>query len=387
VVHDETAQLTTQLQVLRTWLFDSALPLWWSHGADRRRGGFVERLAQDGTAIDEPRRLRVQARQAFVFSEAARLGWQGPCAAAVTHGCDYLLQHYRRPDGLYRTRVNADGSMHDDRVVLYDQAFVLLAFASAFALTRSEPMRAAARALHDTLRARLAHRHCGFYETVERVAPLSANSHMHLFEVCQLWSALDDDRRWHDQAQAVAELAVATCIDLRSGALREWFDDDWRAAPGHDGRLVDPGHQFEWAYLLLRYADQQPNAPLERAAFRLLQIGEQHGVDVRRGVVVNALDEQFAVRDAAARLWPQTERIRAACRAARRDPAPWTARAVAATAALQRYLAVPVAGLWLDRIDERGAVVDEPAPASTFYHIVGAILELEQLVAQQGRSA
>jgi mannose/cellobiose epimerase-like protein (N-acyl-D-glucosamine 2-epimerase family) len=56
------------------WLFDRALPLWSDHGVDTKSGGFHERIAQDGTVLDEPRRTRLVARQVYVFATAAELG-------------------------------------------------------------------------------------------------------------------------------------------------------------------------------------------------------------------------------------------------------------------------------------------------------------------------
>ncbi len=51
----------------RTWLFEHALPIWWERGYDRRARCFYERLDLDGSPIvDEPRRVRVQARQTIV---------------------------------------------------------------------------------------------------------------------------------------------------------------------------------------------------------------------------------------------------------------------------------------------------------------------------------
>jgi mannose-6-phosphate isomerase len=53
--------------------------------------------------------------------------------------------------------------------------------------------------------------------------------------------------------------------------------------------------------------------------------------------------------------------------------------AVAAAQALLRYLETPIPGLWYDRIDARGKLIDEPAPASTFYHLVVAVSEISAL--------
>lgn len=363
-------------QALRRWLFGSAYELWWRRGADPR-GGFHERLALDGTPVDEPRRLRVQARQTHVFAEAARLGWSGPAPTAVAHGLDFLLRHYRRADGLFRTRVAVDGRPVDDTVVLYDHAFVLLALAAGFARGQGEA-RAVAHELHDRLRAGFGNVAGGLFESPLRSAPLTSNSHMHLLEASLAWLVLDDDPRWMRLAAEIVELALTRFIDAQSGALREFFDANWQPAAGAAGTLVEPGHQFEWAFLLLSYAERVPDARIRPAALRLVEIGERHGVDPARGVAINALDDDFRVRDGQARLWPQTERIRAAVVAAGAggDAGALHAATAAACGALRRYLELPVQGLWRDRMLEDGSFIDEPAPGSSLYHIAGAVAEL-----------
>ena len=73
----------------------------------------------------------MQARQVYVFATAGALGWTGPWRERLQGGVDFIDAHYRRPDGLYRTKVNPDGSPLDDTPVLYDQAFFLFAAAAA----------------------------------------------------------------------------------------------------------------------------------------------------------------------------------------------------------------------------------------------------------------
>jgi mannose/cellobiose epimerase-like protein (N-acyl-D-glucosamine 2-epimerase family) len=70
--------LDVQRRWAREWLFDAALPLWWEVGADRINGGYFDRLDQQARPLSLQKRLRVQARQAFVYAEAGRLGWDGP---------------------------------------------------------------------------------------------------------------------------------------------------------------------------------------------------------------------------------------------------------------------------------------------------------------------
>src|SRR3569833_423690 len=116
---------------LTSWLGDAAYPIRSTRGIDSVRGGFQERLTLSGEPTDDARRARVQPRQVYAFARAPSFGWKGDATGAVTQGLSFFLTRYRRADGLFRTLVTPDGMPIDDRVLLYDQAFALLAFATA----------------------------------------------------------------------------------------------------------------------------------------------------------------------------------------------------------------------------------------------------------------
>jgi mannose-6-phosphate isomerase len=91
-------------------------------------------------------------------------------------------------------------------------------------------------------------------------------------------------------------------------------------------------------------------------------------------LVLDALNDDLTVARGTSRLWPQTERLRAAlaletdCRARHRE-------AAQAARAIETYLRPAGSGLWADGPGDDVA----PAPASSFYHIIGAIAALEPL--------
>jgi mannose-6-phosphate isomerase len=86
--------------------------------------------------------------------------------------------------------------------------------------------------------------------------------------------------------------------------------------------------------------------------------------------------------DAEARLWPQTERIKASCLAAEATGSPiYISRALEATQTLMRYFDTPVCGLWRDCLNVENRFLEQPAPASSFYHIAGAAIALDRLAA------
>ena len=363
----------THLTDLIDWLNGAAFPLWWEKGADRQHGGFHEKLDQDGNPVPLPKRGRVLPRQIYAFSKARELGWQGDAAAAVRHGLDFYLAHYFRPDGLVRTLVAADGACLDDRADFYDQAFALLGLHSAYRVLGGTELVQRARHLMAQWSATHKHPEIGFTDG-------GANPHMHLFESCQAWSETDPSGPWAGIADEICALALKYLIDAKSGALREFFAADWTPLPGEQGRIVEPGHQFEWGWLLMRWGRLRGNELAVKAGLRLVEIGETHGVDAKRGVAFNSLLDDFTHHDFRARLWPQTERLKAHCLAAEIVGGDHRALAEKSAAGLMLYLDTKIPGLWLDMLGEQGGFTQEPAPASSFYHIVCAIAEYQRSV-------
>jgi mannose/cellobiose epimerase-like protein (N-acyl-D-glucosamine 2-epimerase family) len=374
---DDKARIQELHDRFCTWLCDAAYPLWSTRGVDPA-GGFHERLGQDGQPFAEPRRSRVNPRQAYCFAVAPSLGWRGDAPGLVNHGLAYWVSRYQRPDGLFRTLVNADGSVKDDRALLYDQAFGLLAFNVAALVTDRAERERQALELHTLVMKHMRRADGGFESGVPASLPLQSNPHMHLFEAalagCEVCS---ESSLWKPLADELAELALAKFIDAQTGALREFFDAAWNPADGIPGRIVEPGHQFEWAWLLLRWAGAK-NTRARAAAFKLIDIGETQGV--RNGLACNSLLDDYSPHDPSSRLWPQTERLKAGALAARlTGETRYYTMTISAAEGLWRYLECPIPGLWYDRIDASGHRIDEPAPASTFYHLVAAIAEISAL--------
>jgi hypothetical protein len=117
-----------------------------------------------------------------------------------------------------------------------------------------------------------------------------ANAHMHLLEAALAWETLEPDGPWARMADVIVGLARARFIDDRDGFLREFFGPDWRPAEGEAGRLVEPGHQFEWAWLLTRWGRLRGDPWGLEAARRLFAVGER-GLDPARGVALRPLGD------------------------------------------------------------------------------------------------
>lgn len=371
---------------LVSWLRNDALPIWWQAGADRVNGGFVETIGLDGVATDATRRGRVQPRQVYCYALAGKLGWSGPWQQALTHGLTYFTEKYWLDSGYFANAVGPTGDMVDDSFDLYNQAFALFGFSQAAQAVPSLALDMETRslALLDMLRARFNHPEAGFHNDLPQSLPLKSNPHMHLFEAALGWEEYKGRGvgPWSALADEIAELAMTRFIDPRTGALREFFDADWTPHPGEPGRIVEPGHQFEWAWLLTRWGQSRGNAEAVVKAERLFEIGLKHGICPHRRVAVMALLDDFTIHDQTARLWPQTEWLKSSLRLAsvstglKKDY--YLAAATDACAAMRLFLDVPLRGLWRDKMHLDGTFLAEPAPASSFYHIACAIDELRQ---------
>jgi mannose/cellobiose epimerase-like protein (N-acyl-D-glucosamine 2-epimerase family) len=376
-------------QHLTQWFVEQAMPFWGTHGTDWAQGGFFERFSPEGQPLDEPRRTRVVARQVYVATQAQALGWQGPCEALLAHGLSFLLGKLQQSDHTFASSVTVGGAVVNATFDLYEQAFALFALAHAHQALR-EPsdqtrMHEAARLVRQALMARHKHPSFGFEESAPPSSPLKANPHMHLLEATLAWEAqaVPDAAAWRALSDEIAELALQRLIDPTTGALSECFDAHWQRLPGAQGDVVEPGHQFEWAWLLMRWGHARQRPGVTEAARKLIDIGESHGTCATRGVAVNQINHAMQVVDASAKLWPQTERIKAWCALAQQAPTA-AERAQALQGASQAmhglmpYLQHPHPGLWQEVMLANGGFTVEPCRASSLYHIVCAIETLHQ---------
>jgi mannose-6-phosphate isomerase len=359
------ASLDAAAADLGAWLREAALPLWSTAGLDPVRGSFQEALTVAGEPWPAPRRSRVQTRQVWVYASCAVAGLGEHYGELARRAHGFYRAHYRRPDGLFARAADADGAVTDPTPLLYEQAFSLLALSALHRLAPQAGHAAEAHALLQALQS-LRHPAGGFREAGEQ--PFQANAHMHLLEAALAWEAAAPAAAWTELADEVVALALERFVDPERGVLREFFDAAWRPLDEAAGQLIEPGHQFEWAWLLDDWARRRRRADVGGLARRLYASGLA-GVD-GEGVAVAAIWSDLSVRDAAARVWAQTEFLKAALTFGEGT------QALRAASALRFYLDTPRRGSWRDRLTAERRPIEEPAPATAFYHLVGAILPL-----------
>lgn len=352
-----------------SWFRDAALPLWSRNGLDRVRGGFHEALDQAGRPVGDYRRLRVVSRQLYVFSAALRLGFEG-AGAGLDHGLHFLRSRALHADGGYASRFDLDGIVIDETRDLYDLAFVAFALANAFDVTGDETLRDDAHALAAFLDKRMRHAAGGFVEALPVRLPRRQNPHMHLFEAALAWSELDPDGPYPAVARELADVFRERLFQPRSGTLPEQFDDRLMPISEPDGWVIEPGHHFEWVWLI-HHAERLDLMRSGDIAGQLMHFAKSCGMDCDSGLPLGEVRGDGSPGAAPTRLWAVAEWLKAE---AVTDGPDREARIGRAWEGLRRYLDTPRAGLWHERwCHERHGFLEGPAPATSLYHVVLAI--------------
>jgi histidinol-phosphate phosphatase family protein len=371
-VHEERAHAMA-------WLSQWALPIWATVGYEPSTCLFHERLTLDGRPLAQlPRRLMVQCRQMYVMAHASLIG--------IYDGRPLLQQNFARVVDWYRDvalagrwvfSVYSDGKVADQRCDSYSLAFLLLALAWLYRVRPDKQLLGLVDEIYEVLDGPLAADSGGVLDGLPRPDQfLRQNPNMHLMEAYLALYEATFRTQDLDRAVATGNLFLSKVFDWTRMALPEVHDDNWRAA---ECSWFEPGHHFEWLWLLRRLARVAPLA-VDSGAKALLSRAQTEGVDAE-GFVIDRVDMSGGLKTATRRCWSTCEYVKAcAAEAELSRCSEWETNAASALRALRMgFLASAKPGLWIDRIDERGKPISTDVPASTLFHVFLALSETNRV--------
>ena len=369
--------LEARIDDVRLWLYELALPLWGGVGVDGD-WGFVEHLSLEGQPADVGyKRLRVQARQIYVFSHAALSGYRQGIDIA-RHGWSFMCDHGWTADGGWARRLGRRGGVIDPTLDLYDQAFALFAIAWWMRASGEDALGMADRTLAVIDGQLASPGGLGWLSDTGPDAALLQNPHMHLLEALLALYATTGEARFKARIERVLEIFDSALFDPPTGTLAEYYDAAWNRLAGERGRIVEPGHHYEWVWLL-HQAEQVIPGSADRASI-LFEFAERFGCHPATGLTYDEVLDDGTARTASHRCWPNTEALKA--HLARFEfegtlDVPRTNQIL--DNLLHYFLDAPTPGTWIDQLDaERRPSIDR-IPASTLYHLFLALSELLRL--------
>ena len=289
-------------------------------------GGFFHYFMDDGSIHDHSSRHLVSStRFVYNYAMAAREFGRDDYLDAARHGLAYLRDVHRDPaSGAYAWTIR-DRQLLDATRHAYGMAFVLLAYAVALKAGIDE----AAPWLEETwqlLEARFWDAEYGLYrDEADTSWVFSAyrgqNANMHLTEALLAAFEATAERRYLERALAVADAMTLRQAAQAGGLVWEHYDANWtidwdyhRDDPKHLFRPwgFQPGHQTEWAKLLLILDRHAPRDWLLPTATRLFETAVERAWDDVYGGLCYGFAPDGSICDSDKYFWVQAESLAAA---------------------------------------------------------------------------
>jgi mannose-6-phosphate isomerase len=377
--------LREALAPLLAWTKQTALPFWGTVGVDKRGGGFHERLDLSGQPVlNVPKRLMVQGRQVYVYSHAAVLGWYGEGKSLASRGVDYLLSAFYQTDGKpgWVFALAPDGTIANSMRDGYGHAFVLLGLAWYYRLTQDPQILPIIDDTLAFLNEGLAAENGGYRDAEPAPDEMRRqNPHMHLLEAFLALYEGTGRTEYRARALQIFELFATRFFQPATGTLCEYLTDELSPQPGKMGDIVEPGHHYEWVWLL-HQLKRLTGESVEAFTSALYEHAHSHGWD-GDGLIVDELSRSGAVISSSRRIWPLAEAAKANIAQGELAPGKFDERAAHCISSLtNRFLRRPIAAGWMDRIDATGESLSDFIPTSTLYHVFCAITEAARVAKQ-----
>lgn len=345
---------------------DCIVPMWQGPGWNTEMALPYEALDAQHQPLPVQRyRAMACARQLYLFSSRIDQPGAAERAAALFRS---LQKHFHDPEhGGWFYSIDAQGNPLDRRKDLYTHAFIVFACAHYWGQVHESLVASTLAAALDVIDHRFA-RKDGLYEASldEDWGNLGSgplqNPQMHLAEAfLQVLTVRDDQNVQQSLLQLCTALHAhfiepthGLMLEKPRGAVDNWFE---------------PGHQFEWFYLL-HTSPLLRATPLHAAIERGFAFAERHGV--KDAAVLAMLDVEGGVLDATQRIWAQAEYARAlALRPDADKKLPKLLQALEAQFLRQ-------AG-WYECRSGQGDVSRHDMPSTTPYHLATCLEGLKRL--------
>ncbi|MBJ7536843.1 AGE family epimerase/isomerase [Marinomonas transparens] len=367
--------LNSTLSSCQGFLFKQLLANWSHYGIDAEQGFSYESMNHDWTRNEVGRvRLLTQCRQLYTFSHAYQLTQESDYQSKLTPLFDFIVAKYFK-DERWIFSLNDDLSIKDTQSDAYALAFVLLSFSHYFQATGDDQALPYMKLTHQFLEEKMQAQSGGFYEAfpVDVTQVRRQNPHMHLLEgYIAVFNATQDDT-YKQAIQSLLSLALEHFYDSKTKALREFFTSDWKAHP-EIGNQVEPGHHFEWVWLLYQANKILPNTSYIELAQHLWTTAIRHGM-ADNGGIYNQIDaNSYQALDKEKRIWPITEYLKAVTVISIGQEEKQH-RLESALTFMQRHYFLDN-GRWNEYLDEYNQAKNFPLPGTSSYHIFLGLAEV-----------
>lgn len=402
------------------------LPFWLDRSPDPQYGGFLTYFDRHGRSTGETdKTFLMQIRMLYTLSSAHRFGFGGGrCAELAALGAEFICRHYwdAQHDGWIWIADRSGKPVKWDKIG-YGQCFGIYAFSEYALATGDELGMRMALASYDAVCRHMADtRNGGYFELFRRDWGLlpggsyggdrkSLDVHMHMMEALTSLYELTGEVSHRRRLLEVIDLILTYMLHPELGLGYIHFSHDFQPLRrinfatewGRDARIANdqpapldqtsPGHNLEFAWLLLHAADVLEISRSEYAQVVRNQCDHciEYGIDPEYGGVYADVPMARAADKTEKQFWQQAEVLVGMldAYALLQDEKYWLAFKNVYHFVFEKFVVLSAGGEWYERLDRTGNPIDDALGHAwkISYHtvrsMVQCILRLRAMLAEE----
>ncbi len=386
----------TTVDHLSKRLLHRFVPKWHEAFCVPETGGFYERLNKNFKPVmTGQRRLLTHCRQLAMYSHASIQPECGLFKPDLEAHFAHMLKTYRhRNTGGWLFSVDDRGAALDTSNDFYALAFVIFACAHYYRTGGDAQAREVADQTFDLVNTSFRIKGLpGFAEALdENLKPVEKtrrqNPHMHFLEACLFAYETWKESKYLEMADEITGLFHDYFFQPEQAFFPEFYDEHLKPHP-EDGHILEPGHYFEWIWLLKKHASFKNNPQAHDEACKiLLAFAGAHGWDEKYGGIYDEIDVEGNVLKDTKRLWPFTEALKAnvlMLDSGMDKDALKKRIGMMARVFKERYM--DERGFWTEWLSRELKPTTDYMPGTTPYHVYFGIMESRAVLKARGPSA
>ncbi len=381
------------IQSLQNRLHLRWVPKWYGAFSDPN-GGFYERLGRGFKPVSTgQRRLVTQCRQLSIYSHAFLLK-NKLLKSDLQAQFEFIISHYHDPaTGLWYFSLEDNGAVADRTCDLYALSFLIFACSHYYRATKDERAGAVAIEVLRLIDTKFRFEEFpGFAEALDvRSRPLvkvrRQNPHMHLLEACLFAHETWGSPAYADMADEMVALFYSHFYNPERRTLVEFFS--YNLYPHiEQGNRLEPGHYFEWVWLLKKHAAMSGEENRhDGVAMELLDWANTHGWDKTHGGIYDTLAPDGSVLADTKRIWPFCEALKANALMLEVAPDRQAIKdRVADMVAVFKDKYMQERGFWTEWLNRDLSPAADYMPGTTPYHVYFGITETMEILDRRGET-
>lgn len=367
--------LKSILSTCQSFVYEQLLKNWALHGINKEYGYSYESMTHEWVGNPVGRlRLLTQCRQLYTFSHADQIQNSDEWHALLRPLFDFITTNYFFEDRWFFS-LNDDLTIKDTQSDAYTLAFVLLAFSHYYRATKDDRALHYMKKTHLFLLDKMQAKTGGFYESypIDTHQTRRQNPHMHLLEGYIAAFETTQDEDYKKIIASLLSLSLEHFYDKKTKTLREFFTQDWHLDPA-TGHQIEPGHHFEWVWLLYQANKILPNPDYTDLAQQLWRTAVRYGFSENGGIYNQIDGDTYQPIDKEKRIWPITEYLKAITvmpigKEEKID------RLEKALRFMQKHYLLDD-GCWNEYLNEDNSAKNYPLPGTSSYHIFLGLTEV-----------